>query len=217
MNRCRGSALVDKLRRQRANISLEIAQAESDASKARRMASRLVWLRQRISPATLASRREYAADCQERLRILHDIKASLVLDVDFDVGDEAMKRFLDVVSCFDQVNGCERVWDVASAERVDRARTRSAAGQSLDMRPVSLRRVPDEIMATYFRPPLFVNDNGADLLFYPAFIAAQISSRTALLEQGTAFGAVRRRLSHTRSRGRRSCSSARSSARPRRG
>lgn len=178
----RVGALVDKLRRQRAAISLEITQAENDASKARRMASSFAWLRQRTAPAALASRREYAADCEERIRILHNIRASLVLDVEFNVGDEAMKRFLDVVACFDQVSQCERVWDVTSAERIDRARTRSAASQSLDVRPVSFRRVPDDIMATHFRPPLFTNDNGADLLFYPAFIAAQIATRSALLD-----------------------------------
>jgi len=50
------------------------------------------------------------------------------------------------------------------------------------MRPVSFSRVPDNIMATHFRPPLFTNDNGADLLFYPAFIAAQAAARSALLD-----------------------------------
>ena len=178
----RVTALLDKLRQQRAIISAEMARAESDASHARRMASSLAWLRRRTAPAALASRQEYAAECEERLQILKEIKASLMIDVDFNVGDEAMQRFLDVVSSFDRVSHSEKIWDVTSAQRVDRVRTRSAASQSLDLRPVTVRHGADDIMATTFKPPLFVNDNGADLLIYPAFVAAQLAGRSALLD-----------------------------------
>jgi uncharacterized protein DUF4236 len=168
----RVSALLDKLKHQRSSVSVEILQAENDATRARNMAASLAWLRRRIAPAALVARQEYAEDCADRLDVLRETKDSLVLDVEFDINDESKKRFLDVVAAFDRVSRCTRIWDVTAAQGVDRARTRSSASQSLDMRPVSFSRSRDNIMATDFKPPLFINDNGADLLLYPAFIAA---------------------------------------------
>jgi hypothetical protein len=50
------------------------------------------------------------------------------------------------------------------------------------MQLVSFARGDDSVMATEFKPPYFKNANGADLLLYPAFVAARVEGRFALLD-----------------------------------
>lgn len=178
----RVSALLDKLRNQRESVSESINRAESDLSRARKSAKQLLWLRRRVAPAADEARQNYARNCEERLEALKELKASLVLGVEFAISDESKKRFLEIVAAFDRLSQSKRIWDVTAAESIDRARTRSAASQALNMHPVNYARTPDEIMASSFRPPHFVNYNGADLLLYPAFVAAQITGRFSLLD-----------------------------------
>lgn len=178
----RVAALLEKLQRQREDLDDEIRVAEKDLTKARAAATKLAWLRRRVAPAADAARAQHMQDSADRLEALKEIRASLVLDVDFAISDAAAKAFGRVVAAFDAVSRSQRVWDVASAQRVDRARTRSAASQTLNMERVDFNRTHDDVMANEFRPPLFVNDNGADMLLYPAFVAARRGSKFALMD-----------------------------------
>jgi hypothetical protein len=178
----RVSDLLEKLQRQRKTVAAEITKAEREVYRAKRAAKRLQWLRHWIAPAALAARQEYAKECSERLDVLKEIKKSLVLNVEFGLSDEAKKAFTDVAEDFDHVSRCARIWDITSAETVDRFRTRSAASQSFDTHLVAFDRDDDSVMATEFKPPHFKNANGADLLLYPAFVAAVVGERFALLD-----------------------------------
>jgi len=146
------------------------------------MSKRLAWLRQRIAPAALAARREYDEDCADRLDALKEIKQSLILDVEFAISDGAKKAFLNLTAAFDRVSRSMRIWDITSVQAIDRYRTRSAASQAFDMQPINFDRTYDSLMATEFKPPRFINANGADLMLYPAFVMAGIGERVALLD-----------------------------------
>ncbi|MBI4183056.1 MAG: DUF4236 domain-containing protein [Proteobacteria bacterium] len=178
----RVGALLDKLKRQRATLTNEIMQAEIEAANAKKVASTLAWLRRRIAPAAFAARQKYVEDCADRLDALKEIRDSLVIGVEFAISDDSKKCFLDVLTAFDRVSRSARIWDITSARAIDRPSTRSAANQAVDVRPVGFDRVHDDIMATEFKPPLFINANGADLLIYPAFVVAQVAGRFALLD-----------------------------------
>jgi hypothetical protein len=178
----RVSALCEKLQSQRHIISAEITQAEKDVIRAARMSRRFAWLRRWIASTTFKSLQEYHDDCLNRLDVLKEIKQSLVLDVEFSISDGAKKAFLYVTAAFDRVSRSARIWDITSAQAVDRYRTRSAASKTFDTQPVSFDRTYDALMATEFRPPRFVNTNGADLMLYPAFVMVQIGERVALLD-----------------------------------
>jgi hypothetical protein len=117
-----------------------------------------------------------------RLDVLKEIKQSLILDVEFSISDGAKKAFSNVTAAFDRVGRSVRIWDITSAQAVDRYRTRSIASQNLDTQPVSFDRTYDSLMATEFKPPRFINANGADLMLYPAFVMVQIGERVALLD-----------------------------------
>jgi hypothetical protein len=178
----RVSALCEKLQRQRHTISAEITQAEKDVVRAARMSRRFAWLRRWIAPTTFNSFQEYNDDCLNRLDVLKEIKQSLILDVEFAISDGAKKAFSNVTAAFDRVGRSVRIWDITSAQAVDRYRTRSIASQNLDTQPVSFDRTYDSLMATEFKPPRFINANGADLMLYPAFVMVQIGERVALLD-----------------------------------
>jgi hypothetical protein len=178
----RVSALCEKLQRQRHTLSLEITQAEKDVLRAARMSRRFGWLRRWIAPTSFNLFQEYHDDCLNRLDALKEIKQSLVLDVEFSISDGAKKAFLRITEAFDRVSRSVRIWDITTAQAVDRYRTRSAASQSFDTQVVSFDRTYDSLMATEFKPPRFINANGADLMLYPAFVMAQIGERVALLD-----------------------------------
>jgi Protein of unknown function (DUF4236) len=178
----RVSALCEKLQRQRHTISAEITQAEKDVVRAARMSRRFAWLRRWIAPTTFNSFQEYNDDCLNRLDVLKEIKQSLILDVEFSISDGAKKAFSNVTAVFDRVGRSVRIWDITSAQAVDRYRTRSIASQNLNTQPVSFDRTYDSLMATEFKPPRFINANGADLMLYPAFVMVQIGERVALLD-----------------------------------
>ncbi len=178
----RVSNLVEKLQRQRKTVEGQITEAEREAFRAERRAKRLAWLSRWIAPATVAARREYAEECSGRLDVLREIKESLVLNVEFGISEESKQAFIAVANAFDGVSRCTRIWDITSAQGVDRYRTRSAASQLLDMRLVRLGRSDDSVLTTEFKPPHFKNANGADLLLYPAFVAARVADRFALLD-----------------------------------
>src|SRR5262245_25749937 len=176
------SALCEKLQRQRHTLSDEITRAEKDLVRAARMSRRLGWLRRWIAPTNFNLFQEYHDDCLKRLDALKEIKQSLVLDVEFSISDGAKKAFLRVTEAFDRVSRSFRTWDITAAQAFERYRTRSAASQNVDTQVVSFARTYDSLMATEFKPPRFINANGADLMLYPAFVMARIGERVALLD-----------------------------------
>jgi Protein of unknown function (DUF4236) len=178
----RVTRLLEKLQRQRKTVAVEIAEATRETYKAERRAKRFSWLREWISPEAVAARREYAEECSDRLEVLKQLNESLVLNVEFAISEQAKSAFTNLANAFDRISRCTRIWDITSAQAVDRYRTRSAASQALDMRLVSFGRSDDSVMATEFKPPHLKNANGADLLVYPAFVAAQVEGRFALLD-----------------------------------
>jgi hypothetical protein len=167
----RVSDLLKKLHRQRHVVSLAIAQAEDDFSRTQRCTKRLLWLCRRLAPQAVAQRQDYEQTCEERLALLKEIKKTLILDVDFAISNEAKAVFKNIVSAFDRIRSCTRIWDITSAQTIDRYRTRKAATHELNMQPVCFTRTDDFLLATEFQPPRFTNANGADLLLYPAFVA----------------------------------------------
>jgi hypothetical protein len=174
--------LLQKLHIQRQTVAHDIDEAEHDACRARKIAKRLRGLRRRTSPTALSARKEYEQDCNERLQVLKEIQQSLSLDVDFAITDECKAAFQNVVRAFDRVSGCTQIWDITSAQRVDRYRTRSAASRELSMQLVTFSRIHDSLLATEFKAPVFTNANGADLLLYPAFLVVAADGQFALMD-----------------------------------
>lgn len=178
----RVSSLLEKLQRQRTTVAREITEIERQVYRAKLNDKLLGWIRRWIAPEVVVERQQYAEQSTEFLDTLKQINASLVLNVDFAISDEAKSAFTELTNAFNRVSVCARIWDLTFTQTVDRYRTRSAASQTLDMRLVSFARVDDSVMATEFNPPYFKNANGADLLLYPAFVAARVEGRFALLD-----------------------------------
>jgi hypothetical protein len=178
----RVSSLLEKLQRQRTTVASEIKKIEREIYKAKLTDKLLGWIRRWIAPEVAAEQQQYVEQCSEYLDALKEINTSLVLNVEFAISDEAKNAFTELTNAFNRVSGCTRIWDITFAQAVDRYRTRSAASQTLDMRLVSFDRSEDSLMATEFKPPYFRNANGADLLLYPAFVAARAEGRFALLD-----------------------------------
>lgn len=90
------------------------------------------------------------------------------LEVDFE--PEIQQKYNALLSAFENLTRCHKIWDVTSAHFEDRAVTRSSASTVVTRRDVwfRLKSIPEfksELQALYFQ-----NANGADLYIYPSFI-----------------------------------------------
>jgi hypothetical protein len=91
------------------------------------------------------------------------------LDIEFD--PEIMEKYKVLVAAFKKLITSQKIWDVTSAHYQDRVVARSSASTLVKKRDVrfALKSLPD--IKSDFNALYFQNANGADLYFYPSFIA----------------------------------------------
>jgi hypothetical protein len=124
----------------------------------------------RLFKRTLAAREQEYAECQasydEAKRCFNECKVKIEVQVD----PALVPAYQSLRRAFDGLQGSRRCWDVTASRIVDRVRTRSAAGTEIQRKAVSLYKNRLDFVESEYEALHFVNTNGSDLYFYPAFL-----------------------------------------------
>jgi hypothetical protein len=92
------------------------------------------------------------------------------LDVDFNMDQSILNDYIVLKNSFEKVTSSQKIWDITSAQAVDRVKTRSSAGTSITRIPVIFSMGSLEYINTKYEAFKFQNANGGDLYIYPGFI-----------------------------------------------
>ncbi len=115
-----------------------------------------------------------------------DVKAQLdgcFVEVDFNLGPQARASYANLVTAFERVASCRRIWDVTSRAGVDRVAARTTASTALTREPVTFEKVEPELVRTEFKALRLGNANGRPLQIYPGFfMMREPSGDFALIE-----------------------------------
>lgn len=101
-----------------------------------------------------------------------DVKAQLdgcFVEVDFNLGPQARASYANLVTAFERITSCRRIWDVTSRAGVDRVAARTTASTALTREPVTFEKVEPELVRTEFKALRLGNANGRPLQIYPGF------------------------------------------------
>jgi hypothetical protein len=132
------------------------------------------------SAPRLAAAVEFATDR------LEDSRAQLegcFVEVDFAFDEATLGSYAALVRTFDDLSGCQRIWDVTATAATDRVAERTMATQALTRTAVSFDFVVPEIVRSQHRAMRMGNAGGRDLFFYPGFVMMRDASRDfALIE-----------------------------------
>lgn len=152
-----------ELLREHANTAEVLRRASSRLRLAETVIVRLVtkrWIPGLVDAANLAH------DVHE------DVKAQLdgcFVEVDFNLGPQARASYANLVTAFERVTSCRRIWDVTSRAGVDRVAARTTASTALTRESVTFEMVEPELVRTEFKALRLGNANGRPLQIYPGF------------------------------------------------
>ncbi len=98
--------------------------------------------------------------------------------------DHTRSAYEELVTAFQELATSAAIWDVTTRKENDRARTRAAAGLSIDRSLVRFSLPPggDGALQTEAACLRLENTNGADLLIYPGFVLMQTGPSLALID-----------------------------------
>jgi hypothetical protein len=102
---------------------------------------------------------------------LEELLEAAVIDVDFGFGEATKSRYRQMVDAYGAVSRSDRIWDIPTSYDVNRYATRSAASESLKLKPVKFAVEPIEEFGSEFPAMRFGNVNGPDLFLMPGFLA----------------------------------------------
>lgn len=109
-------------------------------------------------------KKEYFEDTKDQLE-------NCFVEIDMTVEKAFHDRYLSLVSSYESLLTCEKVWDVTASRPVDRVVTRSAASVSISRRLVKFGFKNIDIIHSHYNALHFENANGGDIYIYPAFVA----------------------------------------------
>lgn len=115
-------------------------------------------------------KKEYLEDLEKQLLECH-------LDIDIKMDEQLEKKFLELLESYRNLITCQKIWDITSTVKVDGAKNRSAANESVTRKQVKFGYGKLDIIKSRFDALHFENANGGDLYIYPAFIAIVDASK----------------------------------------
>ena len=109
-------------------------------------------------------RKEYLSDLEKQL-------SQCFVNIDIKTDEQIEKTFIQLLKSYKTLLTCEKIWDITSTSRVDKAVTRSAASKAITRKQLKFGFGNLDIIKSKFDALHFENANGGDLYIYPAFIA----------------------------------------------
>jgi hypothetical protein len=127
--------------------------------------------------------RQAALDKQTaELKDLEDRINGTFIDAHFALDEPTKATFEQLSQAFEQLAGCNNIWDVVSEKGEDPRIARSSVTRRLDRKDVKFSIADDSVLQTESKVLCFQNANGADLLLYPGFIMMHEGGELALID-----------------------------------
>lgn len=115
-------------------------------------------------------KKEYLADLEKQL-------SECFVNIDIKTDEQIEKSFIELLDNYKTILTCQKIWDITSTSKIDKASTRSAASESITRKQVKFGFGNLDIIKSKFDALHFENANGGDLYIYPAFIAIVDSNK----------------------------------------
>lgn len=93
------------------------------------------------------------------------------VELDFNFDDEMLTQYKKLFAAFEELCATEKIWDITSSYINDRFTTRSAANFNVRRQLVRFRTGQLHEITSKTPAMIWQNINGADLYFYPNFLA----------------------------------------------
>jgi len=106
------------------------------------------------------------ADAKEALQVYKDFK----LDIDFSMDHSMLDEYTALKNSFEKLTTSHKIWDVTSAQTIDRVKMRSSASKLVEKIPVRFLMGTLDYINTKYDAFRLQNANGGDLYIYPSFI-----------------------------------------------
>lgn len=98
--------------------------------------------------------------------------------LDHDLSEIQLSNYEKLVGQFEQLSKAKCIWDVTNSVKVNQAKERSSASNSIIRKKVQFYKRDIRLIKSQFPALAFKNSNGADLFFYPGFILIYESDRS---------------------------------------
>lgn len=108
--------------------------------------------------------KNYLADLEKQL-------SECYVNIDIKTDEQIEKSFIQLLDSYKTLLSCQKIWDIISTSKIDKAATRSAASALIARKQVKFGFGHLNIIKSKFDALHFENANGGDLYIYPAFIA----------------------------------------------
>jgi hypothetical protein len=115
-------------------------------------------------------KKEYLADLEKQL-------SECYVNIDIKTDEQIEKTFIELLDSYKTLLTCQKIWDITSTSKIDKAATRSAASESITRKQVKFGFGNLDIIKSKFDALHFENANGGDLYIYPAFMAIVDSNK----------------------------------------
>jgi hypothetical protein len=106
------------------------------------------------------------ADAEEATHAYKNFK----LDIDFNMDQAILNDYIVLKNSFEKLTTLQKIWDITSAQAIDRVKTRSSASTTITRTPVIFSMGSLDYINTKYEAFKFQNANGGDLYIYPGFI-----------------------------------------------
>lgn len=175
--------LVKEALAERERLRQAIPQAREDLSKAERRARRAQnWFFKVFIGKQLPQRQAVAEAKAVELKAQEERLAGAVIDLQFNIDPPTVAAFTALTESFDQLAGCQAIWDVTSERYEDTRVTRSSAARNVERQGVRFGVSEDAVLQSDAKVLRLKNASGADLLVYPGFLMLTGSGDLALVE-----------------------------------
>ncbi|MEP6793481.1 MAG: DUF4236 domain-containing protein [Saprospiraceae bacterium] len=151
---------------ERRQLPIDIQSAKNQLKNERR---KLLFSRIFVYGLLLDSYVDSVNDSQFELECLEDQLGATYVDIDVTFDKIFNEKYLALVRCYDELIKCKMIWDCTSIEQIDRVSTRSAASNSLDLKPVRFTYENIDVIKSSYPAFHMENRNGGDLYIYPGF------------------------------------------------
>jgi hypothetical protein len=92
------------------------------------------------------------------------------LDIDFNMDQSILNDYIVLKNCFQKLTEINKIWDITSAQNIDRVKERSAASRTITRTAVNFCTGTLDYINTKYEAFKLKNANGGDLYVYPGFI-----------------------------------------------
>jgi uncharacterized protein DUF4236 len=127
-------------------------------------------------------RKEAVESRAAELKAQEERLAGAVIDLQFTLDPPTVAAFTALTEAFEQLAGCQAIWDVTAERYEDTRVTRSSAARNVERQGVRFDVSEDAVLQSDAKVLRLKNANGADLLVYPGFLMLVGSGDLALVE-----------------------------------